>query len=142
MSTSNLSEQQLKDPKTQSAFRNVRLLVGSYTSLNLAAIVALVALSHHPELATTEAWVHGIIVAATALLMASFAMRATRGSRPNYLRLRITSAIMFVAIAVIIAIPGGFPMWMKLQEAVGGLLLLGVITIINGKHVKSAFASN
>lgn len=142
MSTTHPSQTQLQDPKVQSAFRTVRLLVWSYVSLNLAAIAALIALKNNPEQATTEAWVHGVIVAATALLMLSFAIRAMRGSRTNHLRFRITSAIMLVAIAVIIAIPGGFPVWMKIQEGVGGLLLLGIAVIINRTTFKAAFEPN
>jgi hypothetical protein len=58
-----------------------------------------------------------------------------RGSSGGYLRLRLVSAIMLVAIAAIIALPGTFPLWMKIEQGVCGLLLLGVVVIVNGKHL-------
>jgi hypothetical protein len=48
---------------------------------------------------------------------------------------------MLVAIAVIIALPGTFPLWMKIEQGVCGLLLLGVVLVVNGKHLRSAFAT-
>jgi hypothetical protein len=39
------------------------------------------------------------------------------------------------------AIPGDFPLWMKLEQGVCGLLLLGVVATVNGKHLRSVFAS-
>jgi hypothetical protein len=132
---------QLTHPQSVRAFRAIKVLVGAYLAVSLAAIVVLGVLHDHPAVATQDAWVHGVIVAATALLMTSFAIRATRGSSNGYLRLRIASAIMLAAIIVIIAIPGDFPLWMKLEQGVCGLLLLGVVAIVNGKHLRSVFAS-
>ena len=41
---------------------------------------------------------------------------------------------------VIIALPGTFPLWMKVEQGVCGFLLLGVIGIVNGRHLRSLFA--
>jgi hypothetical protein len=46
---------------------------------------------------------------------------------------------MLVAIVVIIALPGTFPLWLKGEQAVCGLLLLGVALLVNGKHLRSVF---
>jgi hypothetical protein len=48
---------------------------------------------------------------------------------------------MVVAIAVILAIPGDFPLWFKLEQGICGLLLLGVVVVVNGQRLRSAFAS-
>ncbi|TDO67321.1 hypothetical protein EV651_103231 [Kribbella sp. VKM Ac-2571] len=84
-------------------------------------------------------WVRGTIVVASALLTVLFARSAARGSRRGYLLLRIVSAVMLVAIVVIIALPGTFPLWMKGEQAVCGLLLLGVALQVNNKHLRSVF---
>ncbi|TCN43965.1 hypothetical protein EV644_101900 [Kribbella orskensis] len=47
---------------------------------------------------------------------------------------------MVVAIVVIVAIPGMFPVWMKVDQAVCGVVLLGVVLVVNGKHLRAAFA--
>ena len=48
---------------------------------------------------------------------------------------------MVVAIAVIIALPGTFPLWMKIEQGVCGLILIGVAVIVNGRHMRSLFAA-
>lgn len=41
---------------------------------------------------------------------------------------------------VIVAVPGDFPLWFKLEQGVCGLLLLGVVLVVNGKHLRTAFS--
>lgn len=47
------------------------------------------------------------------------------------------------AIAAIIALPGPFPLWMKIEQGVCGLLLIGVTVtvIVNSKCLRSLLAS-
>lgn len=73
--------------------------------------------------------------------MTSFAARTARGHSRSYLRLRLASGVMVLAIAVIVALPGAFPVWLKVEQAVCGVLLLLVVGIVNGKRIRSAFAS-
>ena len=49
--------------------------------------------------------------------------------------------LTLAAIAVIIALPGTFPLWMKAEQGACGLLLTGVVAIVNGKHARSLFAA-
>jgi hypothetical protein len=121
-------------------FRAVRLLAGLYAAASLATLAAIVALRHHGGLVTPAVWVRGTIVAASALLTLAFAGRAARGSRPAYRRLRIVSAAMLVAVAVIVALPGAFPVWMRLEQAGCGVLLLAVVVLVNGRAARSRFA--
>lgn len=51
------------------------------------------------------------------------------------------SQIMLVVIVVIIALPGTFPLWMKIEQGVCGLLLLGVVVAVNSKHLRSTFTT-
>ena len=48
---------------------------------------------------------------------------------------------MVVAIAVIIALPGTFPLRMKIEQGVCGLILIGVLAIVNGRHIRLLFAA-
>ncbi|MCX4637099.1 hypothetical protein OG775_18495 [Streptomyces platensis] len=135
-----VSEDRLSRPRIRQAFRSARLLVGCYVGLSALTLVAIILLRNHPDLVTDAVWVRATIVVATSLLMASFAARAARGHRRPYLRLRWTSGIMLVAIAVIIAVPGAFPLWLKVEQGVCGLLLAGVVVRVNGKELRAAFA--
>ena len=71
----------------------------------------------------------------------SVTVRAARGSRAAYLRLRIISAVLVVAIAVIVALPGRFPLWMKAEQGVAGLLMVGVAVLVNGRGLRSLFVA-
>ena len=126
---------------TQAAFRVVRGLIGVYVALSVVTLAAVVVLRNHHSMVTTPVWVRTSIVVASALLMASFAARAARGSQRAFLRLRLVSGIMVVAIVVIIAIPGSFPVWLKIEQGVCGLVLIGVVAVVNGKHLRSVFAA-
>ena len=141
MNTQSLLEERLQQSYSQAAFRSVKLLVGCYLGISVLTLIAIVLLRNNSAIVTPAVWVRGTIVVASALLTAFFAARMTRGSRAGYLGLRLESAIMFVAIAVIIALPGLFPLWMKIEQGICGLLLLGVVVIVNGKHLRLTFAT-
>ena len=126
--------------ETQRALRGIRVLVGGYVALSVLTLAAIFVLRHHPALVTPAVWVRATIVVAASLLMTSFAVHTARGSGRSYLRLRLASAIMVVAIAVIIALPGVFPVWLKIEQGACGLLLLGVVILANGRRVRTHFA--
>ncbi|GHO56665.1 hypothetical protein [Ktedonobacter robiniae] len=136
-----ITEEHLNHPQSQTAFRNVKLLVGCYLGLSMLTLVAIVLLRDNTAIVTPAVWVRGTIVVASALLTTFFAAQMARGSRGGYLRLRLVSAIMLVAIVVIIALPGTFPLWMKIEQGVCGLLLLGVVGVVNSKHLRSTFTT-
>jgi hypothetical protein len=83
----------------------VRTLTGAYLTVSVLTVAAVVLLRHHPSLVTDAVWVRTTIVAASALLLTVFAVRAAGGSARAYLRLRIVSAIVLVATAVVVAVP-------------------------------------
>ncbi|NIH84290.1 hypothetical protein [Amycolatopsis granulosa] len=80
-----------------------------------------------------------MIVAATAVLMFAFAHRAVRGSRGAWRRWRVMAAVMIVAIVVIVAIPGAFPVWLRIEQGVCGLLLIAVVALISRRSVRATF---
>lgn len=116
-----MSTRDLVPPRARTAKR----LTGAYLGLSVVTLVAIVLL-RNTSMVNDAVWVRGVIVAASAVLTYTFAARAARGSRRAHLRLRLVSGIMLVAIVVIIALPGTFPLWMKVEQGVCGLLLLGL----------------
>ena len=139
--TRTISAEHRTQPGPRPAFGTIKLLVSGYLGVSLLSLLAIVVLRNHAAEVNSSVWTHGIIVAASALLTLALAVRSARGSRRAYLRLRIASAGMLAAIAVIIAIPGSFPLWMKMEQGVSGLLLLGVVAIVNGRALRSSFAT-
>jgi hypothetical protein len=141
MSSRSRTEAHLDHPQARTAFRGAKVLVGGYLAISVATFVAIVLLRDHASVVNDAVWVRGTIVVASAALMAGFVTRAARGSSRAYLRLRLVSAIMVVAIVVIISLPGTFPLWMKIEQGVCGLLLVGVVVLVNRKQVRSSFAA-
>jgi hypothetical protein len=131
----------LADPETRSALRVVRVLVAGYLALSVLTLVAAVLLRHHSTQVTGAVWTRTVIVVASSLLTFSFAARAARGARRAFLRLRIVATVMLVAIVAILAVPGDFPLWLKVEQGACGLLLLGVATLVHGRRLRAAFAA-
>jgi lysylphosphatidylglycerol synthetase-like protein (DUF2156 family) len=131
----------LDHPRSRSAMRTVKVLVGCYLGLSLLTLVAVVLMRNNHTMVNDAVWVRTTLVVLSALLTVSFAARTARGHDRAYLRLRIVSAVMVVAIVVIICLPGTFPLWLKIEQGVCGLLLAGVVAIVNGRHLRSLFAA-
>ena len=84
-----------------------------------------------------QAWVRSVIVAATSILTFWFATRAAHGKPRALLQLRIVVPILLIAIiAVLLFLP--LPLWMVIEQAVCGLLLLATTIIIFGKGVAAS----
>jgi hypothetical protein len=131
----------LQNSVISAAFRPAKRLVGGYLAISTLSLAAVVVLRDHPAQVNSAVWSHGIFVFANALVTAALTIRAARGSRGALRRLRIMSAAMVVAIAVIIALPGSFPLWMKVEQGASGLLLIGVAMIVNRADLRAAFAT-
>jgi hypothetical protein len=109
------------------------VLVISLVTLGLAALVG----------GNAAVWIRGTIVAAIAALLILLARQAFHGSRGAYLRMRLMSTVAPIAIVVIIALPhDGFPVWMKIEQAVVGVLLLAVAIMVGRRAVRQAYAKH
>ncbi|WP_405778569.1 hypothetical protein [Streptomyces sp. NBC_00859] len=115
-------------PRTKEAFRRIKLLVGAYLGLSVLTLAAVVLLRNDHAAVNAAVWIRGSIVAVSSLLLYAFATRAARGSRGAWRRLTVISSVMVAVIVVIIAVPGGFPVWMKIEQGVCGLLLIGTVS--------------
>ncbi|MFC5185584.1 hypothetical protein [Actinomadura harenae] len=121
------------------AFRRIKTLVGVYAVLSVLTVAGLVAYRNSSSV-TTPVWVRLIIVAVSSLILFALTLRAARGSRGAFRRLRILSAVMLVAIVVIISLPGMFPVWMRVEQGVCGVLLLGVVLISGNRGLRAGFS--
>ncbi|MBD0689824.1 hypothetical protein [Streptomyces sp. CBMA123] len=131
----------LHHPDTRRAFRTVRRCVFAYLGLSALTMVAAFALRSHTDLVTPAVWIRGTLVLAGAAVTMLLTVRAAGGSHGAFRRLRIVSGVMLVAIAAIIAVPGVFPVWMKIEQGVCGLALLGVAVVTNGRQLRTLFAA-
>ena len=131
------TELEANSPKV---FSIVKALLVGYLAVSVLTLAAIVLLRNDVSVVNPAVWIRGTIVAASSVLTLAFAAGAARGSRGAYRRLRVITAVMPVAIVVIIALPGTFPLWMKVEQAVCGVLLLGVVAVVNGRVMRASFA--
>jgi hypothetical protein len=127
-------------PRTRSHFREIRRLLAAYLVLSVVTLAAIVMMRHDPDRVTSAVWTRGIIVAVGAAITSSIAARAATGSPRAYLRLRLITAITAAAIVVIVALPGDFPIWLKVEQGVCGVLLIRAAAVLNHTHLRSVFA--
>jgi hypothetical protein len=126
--------------RNRSTLRTVTALVGTYLGLSVVTLVAMVVLRNDPTVVTTAVWIRGSLVTASAVLLFIFSVRASAGAPRAFLRVRIVSAIVLVAIAVIVALPGTFPIWFRIEQTACGILMLAVVILVNTKRLRAHFA--
>ncbi|MCC9308488.1 hypothetical protein LN042_15565 [Kitasatospora sp. RB6PN24] len=131
----------LTHPDTVRAFRTVRQLVIAYLGLSLVTLVVIFAMKGDHSMVNQAVMSRGIGVAISAVLTFVFTAKAAAGSRGAFRRLRFLSPILVAVIVVIVALPGTYPLWMKIEQVACGLLLLGVAVVTNGRHLRTLFAT-
>lgn len=101
-------------------------IAGVYAVISLATLAALAVLAAvAPHLATSEAWGHAVVVAALAVLL-PLRLRAARKGSVRALRAALVIAlVILVANIAEAALPGIFPVWMRIDMVVtAGIMLL------------------
>jgi Zn-dependent protease len=96
-------------------------LLAAFLILSVSTVVAVVLMRHNTALVTPAVRVRAPLVAASAAVLLLFARRAAAGHRASFRRLRIISIVVLAAIIGVVAWPGEFPVWLRLEQAVWGL---------------------
>lgn len=111
--------------------------IGCYLLLSIATLVVLGVLTGvRSPAATTEAWVHAVIVAIFAVVLGLRLRAARRGSRPALRAVGIIGAVLLVANVVEAAI-GVFPGWMRIEMiAVMALMMIVVIGTVRARRAE------
>ncbi|NUR88910.1 MAG: hypothetical protein HOY71_32900 [Nonomuraea sp.] len=110
---------------------HVAVLAVSLAALGVAAVVG----------GEWPVWVRGGAVAAAAAWLVALSGQAYRGSRAAFVRIRwIATVAPFGIVLLIVAPNSGFPVWMKVEQGVVGLLLAAVALIVNRRAVRQAYA--
>jgi hypothetical protein len=123
---------------TSVRFAAIRALTAVYAAATVATVGFLAWRHGDRAIATDHAWGHAVIVLGFAVLMLSVARHAARGSRRALLRLRIIAVVIPVASLVMVAIPGFLPVWMRIEQAVYGVLLLVIAGLASDARLRSA----
>lgn len=114
------------------AFAVLTRVVRAYLVVVAATVVTLAVVSvAAPHEATTDAWVHALIVAAVAVLL-PLRLRAARNGRRSGLRaVGIISAALLLANVLGVVIPGLYPTWMRIEMvAIAALMAVAVLSVV------------
>lgn len=106
-------------------------LLAAFLVISVCTVVAVVLMRRDPALVTAAVWVRTPLVAASAGVLLLFARRAAAGHRGSFRRLRIISLVVLAAIIVVVAWPGAFPVWLRVEQAVCGVFMLSVVIRTN-----------
>jgi hypothetical protein len=125
------------DPRTRAALRRVRRIVSVYLIVGVLTVFAVFGTRNtNPEVYAAAV---GRCVGGTVIYV--FSGRAARGLRAAFTRVRIVSGLITVTVLPVLFVPGHrFPEWMKVGQAAGMLIMLSVVVIVNGRHLRSVFA--
>jgi hypothetical protein len=123
---------------TNDHLNTVVKLLAAFLLISVSTVVAVVLMRHNPALVTTAVWVRTPLVAASAAVLLLFARRAAAGHRPSFRRLRIISMVVLAAIIGVVAWPGAFPVWLRVEQAVCGVFMLSVVVRTNLRAVRSS----
>ncbi|MEV7804092.1 hypothetical protein AB0O28_14180 [Microbispora sp. NPDC088329] len=108
----------------------VAVLVISIAALGVAAVIG----------GNWVVWLRGAAVAATSVWLIALTGQAARGRRSAYIRIRFVSIAAPLGIVLILLAPdSGYPMWMKAEQAVIGVLVAAVALIVNRRAVREAY---
>jgi hypothetical protein len=116
-------------------------LLAAFLVLSLSTVVAVILMRHNPALVTTAVWIRTPLVAVSAAVLLLFARRAAAGHRGSFRRLRIIAMVVLAAIIGVVAWPGAFPAWLRVEQAVCGVFILSVVVRTNLRSVRSSMVA-
>ncbi|MGN6125968.1 MAG: hypothetical protein ACTHON_05345 [Humibacter sp.] len=124
----------------RAAFRPAVILITAFLALSAAMVAFLGVLAAVGVGVDSAIWIRCSLVLGSAIVLLAFTIGAARGSRSAWIRLRIVSPIVVVAVIVIVAIPDFLPDWVRVEQAVCGLLVLPVAIMSNLPRMGALFA--
>jgi len=116
-------------------------LLAAFLTISLFTVVAVVLMRHNPALVTPAVWIRTPLVAVSAAVLLVFARRAAAGHRGSFRRLRIIAMVVLAAIIGVVAWPGAFPAWLRVEQAVCGVFMVSVVVRTNLRSVRSSMAA-
>jgi len=131
-----------KDPQVTAALGTVRRLwlacaVLSVITLAVAGLLSAV----DPREVNWVVWLRGGVVTVACFVLVAVTAAAARGNRTAYVRMRWISLLAPVGIVAIVLAPDtGYPVWMKVEQVLLGVLVVLIAVQLHRGAVRRAFA--
>jgi hypothetical protein len=130
-----VSQQQLE------AFNRAKRYVLLYGVFGAAVLATVIVRASAGHVVPGFLWGRSCVVLVTSVVAYWLLTAAGRGARWAYLRIRIISVVMPIAIVGVDLIPGLCPWWFAAMQAVCAVAIVPVAFIVNSARVGAAFAS-
>lgn len=106
----------------------MRGVIAAYVVIALGTVPALLVMSMTvPSLATGEAWGHAVIVGALSIVLLFRARAAGRGGVAGLRSVVVIGCVLLVVNLVEAALPGVFPLWMRVEMLVVAALMVVMV---------------
>ncbi|GAA3597747.1 hypothetical protein GCM10022419_096340 [Nonomuraea rosea] len=128
-------------PHLRQAFGRTKASVAAYGAFSVAVLVVVVLLSVTGSEVTSFMWGRTGGMVASAVVTYWLTVRAARGARWAYVRVRVISVVVPIAIVAIDAIPGALPAWFVAMQLAGALALVPAAFVVNGARLRAAFST-
>ena len=138
--TQTLAPRSTVDAARLAAFRPILILLSGFLAVSAAMEVFLIVETLNGNGIDIAVWIRCSLVLGSSIVLLLIALFAARGSRASWRRLSIISPIVVVAVIVIVSIPGFLPDWVRVEQAVCGLLVLPVAILVTLPRTRALFA--
>jgi hypothetical protein len=129
----------LTHPGTQRAFGKAKIFIAAYGALSAAVLITVAILAITGHTVTSFMWGRSAGVLASAAVTYWLTVLAARGARGAYLRVRVISIVMPLAIVGVDLIPGATTAWFAMLQATCALAIAAAAFIVNGSRLRAAF---
>jgi hypothetical protein len=127
------------DAARRAAYRPVLILIAGFLAVSAAMEALLIVVTAIGPGIDIAVWIRCTLVLGSSVILLIFAVGASRGSRTAWIRLRLVTGIVVVAVVVIVSIPGFLPDWVRAEQAVCGALVLPAAILVNLPRARTHF---
>ncbi|MGW1864972.1 hypothetical protein ACWCPS_05375 [Streptomyces mauvecolor] len=125
-------------PRHQRTFRKAKLIVAAYGALSSVVLLTVVIRALTGHTVSSFMWGRSGGVLASAAVTYWLTVIAAQGKRWAYVRVRVVSVVVPIAI-VAVDIIGGLPGWFVAMQVVCALTIGATAFVVNGSDVRAAF---
>ncbi|WP_406051942.1 hypothetical protein [Kribbella sp. NBC_00889] len=130
----------LTSQKQLEAFNRAKGFVILYGLLAGVVVATIVDRAARHQVVPGFLWGRSCTVLVTSVVAYWLLTRAARGARWAYVRIRVISIVMPIAIIGVDLIPGLCPGWFAAMQAVCALAMVPVAVVVNGPALRAGFA--
>lgn len=129
----------LDHPRIARTFRGIRRILAVELLVGVTAVIVAIVLLINGQYVAPAVWVRSAAVLGITTTLFYFSARAAEGYYWAYQRLTLFSWIFPVVTVVVSCIPGLYPLWMIVEQAIFSLLLIAIGDLLRAKHMRAAF---